>query len=549
MNASGATRPFGLLHVRTAFASAGTPWEWAVRMGTVVVLMGSVFTGLGHAATAAKPSQAVSHAALPPLVQQALAKTKLPAHALAVAVMPLDAEGTARAQRQPGLAPQGWRHGADQPVNPASVMKLVTTYAALDLLGPQFVWHTRFWADGVVQGGLLRGNLHVQGGGDPKFVMERITDALAQVRASGVTAIHGDLVLDQSLFQLPRTDPGGFDGERLRPYNAKPEALLVNFKSVILQFEPDVAKGVARVQYEPPLAGVTVDATVPMDASPCADWRSRLAARFDAPDTIRFAGSFPQKCGPQTWPVAYVEPDAYAARALEGLWRSGGGALTGQVRLGPVPATAKLLVNAPSLPLADIVQDVNKFSNNVMAQQVFLTLGLLPPAAPASGAATSTPMPVTEPTRELVGPTNFERARTRVGQWWQQRLGAQAPAPVLDNGSGLSREERITPDALVALLRDAARHSQAGPVLMQSLPIAGVDGTARRMGERGVLQQAVGQARVKTGSLRDVASVAGYVQSRSGRQWAVAAIIHHPQAQQSRAVLDAVLEWTASQKD
>jgi len=536
-----------------AFSCVRTLLAWVSMV--CMAWMGVGAPGLSHAATAGKPSSAVVSASLPATVQQALAKAKLPASALAVAVMPLEAEATAHAQRQPGnapsgAAPQGWRHGADQPVNPASVMKLVTTYAALDLLGPQFVWHTRFWADGLVQGGLLRGNLHVQGGGDPKFVMERITDALAQVRAAGVTAIHGDLVLDQSLFQLPRTDPGGFDGERLRPYNAKPEALLVNFKSVILQFEPDVAKGVARVQYEPPLAGVVVDATVPLDASPCADWRSRLAARFDAPDAIRFTGSFPQKCGPQTWPVAYVEPDAYAARALEGLWRSGGGALTGQVRLGPVPATAKLLVNAPSLPLADIVQDVNKFSNNVMAQQVFLTLGLLPPTVPASGSAVSLPLPaVAESLRELVGPTNFERSRSRVGQWWQQRLGAQAPAPVLDNGSGLSREERITPDALVALLRDAARHPLAGPVLMQSLPIAGVDGTARRMGERGVLQQAVGQARIKTGSLRDVASVAGYVQSRSGRPWAVAAIIHHPQAQQSRAVLDAVLEWTASQKD
>lgn len=470
---------------------------------------------------------------VPPVVQRALAKARLPADALAVAVVPLD-----------GDAPRGgWRHAADEPVNPASVMKLVTTFAALDLLGPQFVWHTRFWVDGTVQGGLLRGNLHVQGGGDPKFVMERITDALAQVRAAGVTAIHGDLVLDQSLFQVPQTDPGGFDGERLRPYNAKPEALLVNFKSVILQFEPDPARGVARVVYEPPLAGVLVDATVPLDASPCADWRGRLAARFDTPDAIRFTGRYPEKCGAQTWPVAYVDPSTYAARALEGLWRSGGGALTGQVRLGPVPATARLLVNAPSLPLSDIVQDVNKFSNNVMAQQLFLTLGLLP-AAPAPAAAGS-PAAV----RELVGPTGFEQARNRVGQWWQQRWGSRVPPPVLDNGSGLSREERITANALVTLLRDAARHPQAGPVLMQSLPVAGVDGTARRMGERGVLQHAVGQARVKTGSLRDVASVAGYVQSRSGRQWVVAAIIHHPQAQQSRAVLDAVLEWAASQKD
>jgi D-alanyl-D-alanine carboxypeptidase/D-alanyl-D-alanine-endopeptidase (penicillin-binding protein 4) len=196
------------------------------------------------------------------------------------------------------------------------------------------------------------------------------------------------------------------------------------------------------------------------------------------------------------------------------------------------------VVNAPSLPLADIVADINKFSNNVMAQQVFLTLGRVPAQAgvgPASGV------------RELSGVASFERARARLQQWWTERWGGRLAPPVVDNGSGLSRHERITAEALVALLRDAAAHPVAGEVLAQSLPVAGVDGTAKRMGERGVLQQALGNARIKTGSLRDVAAVAGYVQARDGRPWAVAAIINHPQAGQARAALDALLEWVARQ--
>lgn len=467
---------------------------------------------------------------LPDAVRQAMARAKVPVDALVVAAAPVDA----------GLAgaAMALRVGADRPVNPASVMKLVTTYAALDLLGPQFTWHTRFWVDGPVSDGLLRGNLYVQGGGDPKFVMERITAALQQVQEAGIRVVHGDLVLDQSLFQLPAADPSAFDGERLRPYNATPEALLVNFKSVILQFEPSPAEGVARVTHEPPLAGVRVDATVPLAPGACGDWRTALAARFDSPDAIRFGGGFPSRCGPQTWPVAYVDPDHYAERALEGLWRAGGGLLTGAVRRGAVPPTARLLVNAPSLPLAEIVNDVNKFSNNVMAQQVFLTLGRVPVPAPSATA---------QAVQELTGTASFERSRSRVRQWWSDRWGARPAAPLMDNGSGLSREERITADGLVALLRDAAAHPAVGPVLAQSLPVAGVDGTARRMGERGILQRALGNARVKTGSLRDVAAVAGYVQARDGRAWAVAAIVNHPLAPQARPALDAVLEWVANQ--
>ncbi|WP_460506780.1 D-alanyl-D-alanine carboxypeptidase/D-alanyl-D-alanine endopeptidase [Hydrogenophaga soli] len=483
-----------------------------------------VACGWPTAAAWAQPGRSPS---LPEPVRQALVKARLPVDALVVAAAPVDPQ-----------APLALRVGADKPVNPASVMKLVTTYAALDLLGPQFVWHTRFWVDGPVTDGLLRGNLYVQGGGDPKFVMERITAALQQVQDAGIRVIHGDLVLDQSLYQVPPVDPSAFDGERLRPYNATPEALLVNFKSVILNFEPSAAEGVARVSFEPPLAGVKVDATVPLSPTACGDWRSALQARFDSPEAIRFAGSFPARCGPQTWPVAYVDPERYAARALEGLWRAGGGLMTGSVRAGTVPASARLVVNAPSLPLSDIVADVNKFSNNVMAQQVFLTLGRVP----AQGLD-----PQGQGIQELSGQGSFERSRARVLQWWKDRWGSRVAAPMLDNGSGLSRHERITAEGLVALLRDAAAHPAAGAVLAQSLPVAGVDGTAKRMGERGILQKALGNAQVKTGTLRDVVAVAGYVQARDGRPWAVAAIVNHPNAGLARPALDAVLEWVASQ--
>lgn len=462
---------------------------------------------------------------MPEPVRLALKKAGIPAESVALAAAPLVRDAAPRI-----------RVGADKPVNPASVMKLVTTYAALDVLGPAFTWHTQFLTDGVARDGLLRGNLYVRGGGDPKFVMERITAALQAVHEAGISVVHGDMVLDQGAFQLPRTDPAAFDGERLRPYNASPEALLVNFKSVILKVVPDAAAGLARITHEPPLAGVAVDAAVPLAPGPCGDWRTGLQARFDQPGAIRLGGKYPAVCGAREWPVAYVDPDSYAERALEGMWRTGGGLLTGRVRTGAASATARLVHDAPSLPLADIVADINKFSNNVMAQQLFLTLGRLPAEATA-GAAASTP----------AGVATFERSRAWVGRWWQARFGPAVPGPSLDNGSGLSRDERITADALLALLRDAAAHPVAGPVLMQSLPVAGVDGTATRMGERGIMKAALGNARIKTGSLRDVVAVAGYVHTLGGTPWAVVGIVNHANAPQARPALDALLEWVAGQ--
>lgn len=470
--------------------------------------------------------------ALPASVTSALKKAGIPADALSVVVASSDA-----------AQPPRLRQGADRPVNPASVMKLVTTYAALDLLGPSFTWRTPFYVDGTVHQGLLRGNLYIQGGGDPKWVMERITESLQTVHAQGVTVVVGDIVLDQGAFQLPRTDPAAFDGERLRPYNASPEALLVNFKSLVLGFVPDVPAGVARVSVEPPLEGVLVDRIVPLSSSACGDWRGALQALMDNPARVQFMGSFPARCGERTWPVAYADPDTFAERAIEGLWRASGGLITGQVRRGTVPATARPIHEAASLPLSNIVSDVNKFSNNIMAQQVFLTLGRLtgsPGAqAPALRASAAPGAPV------LSGVGTFERSRERLASWWQARLGSRVPVPVIENGSGLSREERITADALLALLRDAARHPN-GRVLFDSLPVAGVDGTAVRMGERGILKNALGNARIKTGSLRDVAAIAGYVNGLDDSPWVVAAIVNHPNAAQARPALDALLEWAAT---
>lgn len=470
---------------------------------------------LTHMAVGAQSpaKQAVQNNAqtLPATVQQALKAARLPASAMTVVVAPLDTQ-----------APPLLSMGAHQSLNPASVMKLVTTYAALDLLGPEHRWTTGFYSNAPIQRGVLQGDLYVRGGGDPKWVLERIEAAFVDLQNQGVRAIAGDLVLDHSGFDVPPLNPGDFDGEHLRPYNTTPDALLVNFKSVLLYFTPDRQAGVARVRSEPPLMGLRVDATVPLNRRSCADWRTGLRADFSNPNAIRLRGSYALGCGEQVWPVAYQDPASYAARALEGLWRNGGGVLTGRVRSGITPTNARLVLAADSLPLSDIIADVNQFSNNVMAQQVFLSL-TAPPAV-----------------------AGFERSREVLARWWAQTFGPAVAAPVVDNGSGLSRDERITPNALLHLLRHAAHHPQAEP-FVQSLSVAGVNGTTRRMAQR-PNSLANGRAWIKTGTLRDVAGIAGYVDTRNGQRLVIIGFIHHERANQGRAALDALLEWAAAQQ-
>lgn len=448
---------------------------------------------------------AVAAQKLPPEVEAALARAKVPREA--VAVLLVDAQG----QGAPRLS-----YRANVPMNPASVMKLVTTYAALDLLGPAYTWNTPVFVEGAVRDGTLYGNLYIQGQGDPKLVLERLWLLLRRVQGLGIRNITGDVVLDRSAFEVAAADPASFDGEPLRPYNAAPDALLINFKSVVMTLAPEPGGATARIQYDPPLAGVQLQPSVPLLAGDCGDYRGTLKADFIDPNRIRFAGGYPASCGEKVWPVAYADPASYAVRAVQGLWQDMGGKLQGHVRMGLVPAAVaagKPAFTVGSAPLAEVIRDINKYSNNVMAQQVYLTLG--------SG--------------------RFDTARTVVLDWWQTRIGPQ-DAPVLDNGSGLSRNGRISAQGLAHLLQ-AAYASPLMPELMASLPISGVDGTLRRVKSR-----ATGSAHLKTGSLSDVVAVAGYVHGAGGKRQVLVALINHPNAKAARPAIEALVEWAASQR-
>lgn len=463
-----------------------------------------VFTGLLAALCSV---WALAADSLPPEARAALKAAGVPPEALVAVV--LDA----------GTGQRVLRWNDSTPVNPASLMKLLTTQAALERLGPAWTWITPVWLSGQRSAnGVLEGSVFIKGSGDPKLVVERVWQLLRRLQQHGVREIRGDIVLDNSAFAVPEAHPADFDGEPLRPYNVRPAALLFNQRAVVYSFFPDIAAGVARVVAEPALQTTLVDRSVPLASGTCEDWRAALKASFE-PGRTRFNGSFATACGDLAWPVADPQPATYETRLIETLWREMGGVLHGSVREGPAPTDQKPAFDHRSPALADVIRDINKFSNNVMAQQLFMTLAL---------------------NEQPQQPATPETARDTMARWLAGRTGPWAgDEVVIDNGSGLSRHTRISAQRLARLLLLA----HDGPwmsELMSSLPVSGVDGTLRRSRHAG----ATGRAHLKTGSLRDVVGVAGYVLSNSGRRYVLVAIVNHALAQQARPALDALLLWT-----
>jgi len=402
----------------------------------------------------------------------------------------------------------------NQPMNPASTMKLVTTLAGLELLGPQYQWRTDLLSAAPLRNGVLEGDLWLRGSGDPQLVIEDLWLLVQRLRGAGVREIRGNLMLDRSAFEAAQHDPGAFDGEALRPYNAGPDALLLNYKAVSFHFTADPENRQARVYALPALAGMVTPATVRGSDGACNDWRARLGGDFTDPLRPTFRGAYPLSCGDKVWHVSVLDTGQYAEALFRSLWDSSGGVWRGRVREGSaVPPDAKRLAQHESKPLAEVIRDINKYSNNVMARQLFLTLGA-------------------EASRR---PANKERAQRVIGDWLVGK-GLDRREFVLENGAGLSRVERLTAAGLARLLQSAFA-SPLMPEFVSSLPIVGIDGTMRRR------NAAAGSAHIKTGLLADTRAIAGYVLAVSGRRYAVVAFINHPNAGAGQPALDALLNW------
>lgn len=470
-----------------------------MRIARQFLLLSSLLLSIGSASVPVLAAQK-----LPATVTDALSRSAIPQQAVGIYVQPVS-----------GPVPM-LTLNADTGFNPASTMKLVTSNAALDLLGPAFAWKTQVYASGTQDGDVLRGDLIIKGSGDPKLVTEKFWQFLRQIRAAGIREIRGNLVLDRSLFATLPHDAARFDDAPLKPYNAGPDALLLNYKALALHFWPDLMHQVTEVQTDPPLSGFPITAPV-LSNGACGDWQGRLNLQFDA-SGMRFNGAYPASCGEKTWYLnPYVLSSAdYFGRVFRELWSEVGGSFNGSVVEGTLPMEARLVTEWQSPSLPEVIRDINKYSNNVMARQLLLTIaaetGNLP-ATPAGGAT--------------------------VIKGWLDHKGINTSRLVIENGSGLSRIEQVSVEMMGRMLV-AAYQSPIMPELMSSLPVVGLDGTMRR---RLVMDTIAGHAHIKTGSLDNVRAVAGYVLAASGRRYAVVCIINDLHAVSGQAAQDALLQW------
>ncbi len=442
---------------------------------------------------------------LPPRVAQALKANKIDSSALSIVMLPLNGGGA------PTFI------NADVSVNPASTMKLVTTYAALELLGPNHQWKTEFYADGPIEQGVLNGNLYLKGGGDPKLNMEKLWLLLRDLRANGVQTVTGDLVLDRSHFVQPKLPVFDDDGnDKNKPFLVGPDALLVNLKA--LRFIARNEGGKVEVTVEPPIETIHVDNRIQaLPAAKCPGWPDIRYSPSETADgvTVVVTGKLAAGCSGQTY-LSLLDHQRYASGAVRAIWKELGGKILGGDRVAEVPNDARMVARAFSPDLAEIIRDINKYSNNTMARQLFLSLGA--EFRNASDADDSL-------------------AAQRVIRQWLAKKGLISPHLVIENGSGLSRAERVSAREMAGLLQAAWRSPYAAEFI-SSMPLAAVDGTMRkRLRNTGV----AGRAHIKTGTLNTVRAIAGYSRDGDGNTWAVVAILNHPRPWGASSVLDQVL--------
>jgi D-alanyl-D-alanine carboxypeptidase/D-alanyl-D-alanine-endopeptidase (penicillin-binding protein 4) len=477
----------------------------------LLLVIGLVFSpSVAQAQAQAKApvaSQSAATISMAPELARAWAQTKLPESALSLVVQEVGGP------RLMAVAPE-------TPRNPASVMKLVTTYAALSRLGPNYVWHTNFMLDAqsrVNEKGVLSGPLYLRAGGDPVLMLPDVWRLMRDLRLRGIKEI-SDIVIDRSIFSDVTIDPSTFDGSADRPYNASPDAFMVGFGAMRLVFSPDPATKTWKHFVDPPIPGVELDANVAWVEGQCPGSPSVTTDTTVSGDKVRIrvSGRGAGSCGEFDVFRLALSQQEFGARVLREIWREVGGTMTGQVRSGTIPSNAVAVASHQSPPLSEVIRLINKRSNNVMTRVLLLTLGAEAGRKPATVAGS-----------------------VQVAQEVLARQGLPMTGLVLDNGSGLSRNGVVSADSLTQML-NRAWISPVMPEFVSSLAILGVDGTTRyRLRDPATKSL----AHLKTGALRDVRSVAGYVWSTSGKRYVVVSMVNHERAHEARSFENALIAW------
>ena len=398
---------------------------------------------------------------------------------------------------------------ADELMNPASNVKIVTSSAVLARLGPEFRFSTDFACGTGLKAGGTCDPLYIKGRGDPSLFTERIYGICGELAHRGIRKV-GDIVVDDTYFDNVRNGPGWEQERADRPYMAPAGAMSVNHNSVGIFVSPgESEKSRATVEVEPWSDYFIIDNRVVTVSKKSLRRLTPASAPLGDKQKITVVGRLPQGRGTAVFYKKIDHPPLYAGETFKAILTARNVAVTGRVRTGVMPAEAFVVYTYRSPSLAEIVRDLNKVSNNFIAEQLLKTLGA-----------------------EVKGPPGTWAKGVSAIEDYLAELGIAKGTYILKNGSGLNDTNRFSAAQIAKLLTEVAQHSNVYPEMAASLGIAGRDGTIRARMEH---TAAEGRLRGKTGTLDSVTALSGYVPINDSL-WAYAILVNDISTRHGAAV-------------
>ena len=400
--------------------------------------------------------------------------------------------------------------------SPASVIKLLTTYSALMELGYDYRWETKFYYTGTIRRGVLRGDLIVKASGDPTLKTRDVDSIVSAIRSHGIRQITGNIILDKSIFRISSRNNSGFDKNRYSPYNAMPDALMFNQRKSTVCVSPHGRK-VYTTKDIPDLSYRVINKMRLVNGS-CRGSRSwpRVSIKNR---TMIFSGKLSKNCSDRKICKVVTKPHLSFYYTLKSKIKKKGIKYTGKMKLRQTPKSAKYLFSHFSKSLEEIISITAKKSNNLFARQIMLTLGVT----------------------QYGKPGTLQKGRNGVERILNKHHILERGKTFIENGSGLSRISKITAQSLGNLLLDG--YHNYGDRWMQTLSIAGIDGTIKR---RFRYSSVFGRAWMKTGTIRGVANIAGYVEGAFGERYVVVVLVNDKYSRKyGRKLANKVIEWVA----
>lgn len=390
-------------------------------------------------------------------------------------------------------------HNPELPLIPASNMKILTTVAALARLGTDYRFKTGVYSDNKIRQGKLSGNLYFKGFGDPFLVWEEVVKIARYIHGLGLRQLEGDIVADESFLDSKRYGNGWEKEQHAYWYNAPLGALSVNFNTVEVNIAPGLAKGDPLKIWLNPATSFFKLENKGVTSKRNQKLQLAYVRRKNKP-TLLVKGYMPVGRSPHTFYRSIDDPPIYAATVFKDLLELWGVKVKGRVRVGNTPANADKLYIHESKPLTLILRGLNKYSNNFTAELVLKTLGAETKGIPGTAEKGI------EVVKEVLTSLRIDHSKlTMVG------------------GSGLSRKNQLTAKAICEVLIAIHHNFKWQPEFMASLPLAGVDGTLeRRMNGNGTMRH----VRAKTGRIKKVAALSGYLNTKDKETWAFSMLMN-----------------------